>query len=51
LEQKLLVNDKLKKYTDLINENIQQMKQAEMSQNLINELRNRYEIEQYYKGN
>jgi peptidyl-prolyl cis-trans isomerase D len=51
LEQKLLVNDKLKEYTDLINENIKQIKQSEVNQNLIDELRNRYEIEQYYKGN
>jgi peptidyl-prolyl cis-trans isomerase D len=51
LEQNLLSKDKLSKHTNLINENIVQLKQAEISQNLITKLKNRYEIEQYYKGN
>ncbi|WP_024955680.1 peptidylprolyl isomerase [Sulfurospirillum arcachonense] len=50
-EQKLLEKGKLKKYSDLVNENISQMKQAEISNNLIKELKKRYKIEQYYKGN
>ena len=51
LEQNLLNNNKVKKYTSLVNDNISQMKQAEISQNLIVNLKKRYDIEQYYKGN
>ncbi|HHD81706.1 MAG TPA: peptidylprolyl isomerase [Campylobacterales bacterium] len=51
MEQKLLSKDKLTKYAQLVNQNISQMKQAEVSQNLLKELRDRYDIEQYYKGN
>lgn len=51
LEQNLLANDKLDKYVDLLNENIAQLKQAEIGQNLIAKLKTRYETEQYYKGN
>lgn len=51
MEQKLLDNSKVKSYAQLVNNNITQMKQSEISQNLVKELRNRYDIEQYYKGN
>jgi len=51
LEQNLLSKDKMEKYTTLVNDNIAQMKQAEISQNLIVNLKKRYDIEQYYKGN
>jgi len=51
MEQNLLDKSKVEKYTKLVNDNISQMKQAEVSQNLLAELRNRYDIEQYYKGN
>ena len=51
LEQELLVDDKLKLYKDLVDKSINQTKQAILNQNLINELKKRYEIEQYYKGN
>lgn len=51
MEQNLLKNSKVEKYASLINDNISQMKQAEVSQNLLAELKNRYDIEQYYKGN
>ena len=51
LEQNLLNNSKVNKYTSLVNDNVSQMKQAEISQNLIVNLKKRYDIEQYYKGN
>lgn len=51
LEQNLLSNEKVEKYTTLVNDNISQMKQAEISQNLVVNLKKRYDIEQYYKGN
>ena len=51
MEQKLLDNSKVKSYAQLVNNNITQMKQSEISQNLVKELRNRYDIEQYYKCN
>jgi len=51
LEQNLLDNSKVEKYTTLVNDNISQMKQAEISQNLVVNLKKRYDIEQYYKGN
>jgi len=51
MEQNLLEKGKVEKYTKLINDNITQMKQAEISENLLVELKNRYDIEQYYKGN
>ena len=50
LEQDLLDEDEFKRHVKLINENIKQMKQAEISQNLIVNLKKRYNIEQYYKG-
>ncbi|MDD3324905.1 MAG: peptidylprolyl isomerase [Sulfurospirillaceae bacterium] len=50
LEQKLLSEEKSKHYVSLIKENIEQMKQAELTENLIKKLASRYEIEQYYKG-
>lgn len=51
VEQNLLEKSKVKKYAKLINDNISQIKQTEINQNLLAELRNRYDIEQYYKGN
>lgn len=51
MEQTLLRKDKAEKYTELVNENIIQMKNAELNKNLVNGLRKRYDIEQYYKGN
>jgi len=51
LEQNLLTNEEVKKYTALVNDSIAQMKQAEISQNLVVKLKKRYDIEQYYKGN
>jgi len=51
LEQNLLSNSKVEKYTTLVNDNITQMKQAEIGQNLVVNLKKRYDIEQYYKGN
>ena len=51
LEQNLLDNSKVEKYATLVNDNISQMKQAEVSQNLVVNLKKRYDIEQYYKGN
>jgi len=51
MEQNLLQKDKVEKYAKLINDNISQMKQTEINQNLLSELRKRYDIEQYYKGN
>jgi peptidyl-prolyl cis-trans isomerase D len=50
LEQKLLPNSQADKYASLINDNVIQMKQAELNLNLIKKLKERYEIEQYYKG-
>jgi len=50
VEQNLLEKGKVEQYTKLINDNITQMKQAEVSQNLLVELKKRYDIEQYYKG-
>ncbi len=51
LEQNLLTDSSVEKYTTLVNDNIVQMKQAEIGQNLIVNLKKRYDIEQYYKGN
>ncbi len=51
LEQNLLRKDKARDYTDLVNNNVVQMKRAELNQNLIEMFRKRYDIEQYYKGN
>ena len=51
MEQNLLPKDKLEKYTNLVNESIEKMKQSEINQNLVTELKTRYKIEQYYKGN
>ena len=51
LEQNLLDTSKVEKYTSLVNDNIAQMKQAEIGQNLVTNLKKRYDIEQYYKGN
>jgi len=51
MEQTLLRKDKAENYTDLVKENIVQMKNTELEKNLVNSLRKRYDIEQYYKGN
>ena len=50
LEQNLLSNNKAEKYATLVNDTISKMKQSEISQNLVVNLRKRYDIEQYYKG-
>jgi peptidyl-prolyl cis-trans isomerase D len=50
LEQKLLPSKQSDKYASLIEENVLQSKQAELNQNLIKKLTERYESEQYYKG-
>lgn len=50
LEQKLLNNDKVKQYVSMISENVQQAKQTELNQNLIQKLATVYPIEQYNKG-
>jgi len=51
LEQNLLDDSKVEKYAALVNDTISQMKQAEINQNLVVNLKKRYDIEQYYKGN
>ncbi len=51
LEQNLLSNNKAEKYATLVNDTISQMKQTEINQNLVVNLKKRYDIEQYYKGN
>ena len=51
LEQDLLSNNKAEKYATLVNDTISQMKQTEINQNLVVNLKKRYDIEQYYKGN
>ncbi len=51
LEQKLLDDEKLERYASLVHDTVAQMKQAQISQNLVTNLRRRYSIEQYYKGN
>jgi len=50
LEQNLLNSDKVEKYASLVNDSIAQMKQSEIRQNLVVNLKKRYDIEQYYKG-
>jgi peptidyl-prolyl cis-trans isomerase D len=50
LEQKLLDKDKLKNYKEFLADNIKKLKDDEIAQNLIVSLKNRYKIEQYYKG-
>ena len=50
LEQKLLNNDKVKQYVSMISVNVQQAKQTELNQNLIQKLATVYPIEQYNKG-
>lgn len=50
LEQKLLDNSKLDEYKQLLTDNVKQLKNGEIRQNLLEELRKKYSIEQYYKG-
>lgn len=50
LEQKLLPNVQMDKYASLLKENVLKLKNAELNQNLIKKLGERYESEQYYKG-
>lgn len=50
LEQKLLDNSKLDEYKKLLTDNVKQLKNGEIRQNLLEELRKKYSIEQYYKG-
>lgn len=51
LEQKLLRDDKTEQYTQMIDQNVAQIKNTELNQNLLSMLKKRYDIEQYYKGN
>lgn len=51
LEQNLLDKTKLERYDDMILENAEQLKRAEIDQALLNALKKRYSVEYYYKGN
>lgn len=51
LEQKLLDENKLERYEDMVLENAKQLKRAEVDQALLNALKKRYTVEYYYKGN
>lgn len=51
LEQKLLDKTKVTQYNTMLSDNVKQVKNGEIRQNLIETLRKRYKIEQYYKGN
>ncbi len=51
LEQNLLDKTKLDKYNDMITDNLNQIKSAEVEQALLNNLKKRYVTEYYYKGN
>ena len=51
LEQKLLDETKVKQYNTMLSDNVNQVKNGEIRQNLIEALRKRYTTEQYYKGN
>jgi peptidyl-prolyl cis-trans isomerase D len=51
LEQNLLDQDKIEQYNTLVRENIEQIKNNEVNQALVDTLKKRYEIEYYYKGN
>lgn len=50
LEQKLLNEEKLKQYKNIITQSITQNKKAELYKNLLAKLSTIYKIEQYYKG-
>ncbi|WP_331774005.1 peptidylprolyl isomerase [Sulfurospirillum sp. 1612] len=50
LEQKLLNQEKLKLYKNIITNSITQNKKAELYKNLLATLRTMYKTEQYYKG-
>jgi len=51
LEQNLLDLTKLEEHENMIIESLNQMKRAEVDRALIENLKNRYAIEYYYKGN
>ncbi len=50
LEQKLLDKNKLKTYSMLLESNVKNAKLAETNQKLLSKLREKYQIESYYKG-
>ncbi|MDX1809084.1 MAG: peptidylprolyl isomerase [Sulfurospirillaceae bacterium] len=50
LEQKLLNEEKLKQYKNIITQSITQNKKAELYKNLLAKLSTIYKVEQYYKG-
>ncbi len=50
LEQDLLTDNKIDKHTALVSDTVSQMKQAHINQNLVVNLKKRYKVEQYYKG-
>ena len=50
LEQKLLDKNKLKTYSMLLDSNVKNAKLAELNQKLLSKLRQKYQIESFYKG-
>ena len=50
LEQKLLDKNKLKTYSMLLESNVKNAKIAEINQKLLSKLREKYQIESFYKG-
>ena len=50
LEQKLLDKNKLKTYSKLLKNNVKNVKFAEINQKLLSKLRQKYQIESFYKG-
>jgi peptidyl-prolyl cis-trans isomerase D len=50
LEQKLLDKNKLKTYDMLLKSNVKNAKLAEINQKLLSKLRQKYQIESFYKG-
>jgi len=50
LEQKLLDKNKLKTYSMLLENNVKNAKLAELNQKLLSKLRQKYQIESFYKG-
>jgi len=50
VEQKLLDKNKLKTYSMLLESNVKNAKLAELNQKLLSKLRQKYQIESFYKG-
>ena len=50
MEQKLLDETKLERYSDMIKESSKQLKSTEIDDSLLNALRKRYSIKYFYKG-